>query len=147
VDCPVTFFAIREPEHHWQPLGETVNTRYYLAAKDIAIVMPERGLKDDAASARINMEFQTNWAHSSGSRCAVVVCLFQLLSQDSEARRIYARGMNPEIFYAVALVVSNPISRAIGSFFIGLTKPGVPTKLVATIDEGILWCESRRSSQ
>jgi hypothetical protein len=138
---------MREPAHDWTPLGETFNSRYYIAAKDIAIVMPERGLKDDAASARINMEFQTNWAHSSGTRCAVVVCLFQLLSQDSEARRIYARGMDPETFYAVALVVSNPISRAIGSFFIGLTKPGVPTKIVGTIDEGILWCESRRPSQ
>jgi hypothetical protein len=52
--------------------------------------------------------------------------------------------MDPKVFYAVALVVSNPISRAIGSFFIGLTKPGVPTRIVGTIDEGIAWCASRR---
>jgi hypothetical protein len=138
---------MREAAHQWTPLGETFNTRYYSAAKDIAIVMPQKGLKDDAASALINMEFQTSWAKSTGARCAVVVCLYQLLSQDSEARRVYARGMEPGTFYAVALVVSNPISRAIGSFFIGLTKPGVPTKIVATIDEGIAWCDSRRPSQ
>jgi hypothetical protein len=135
---------MRDPAPDWTPLGETFNTQYYTAEEDIAIIMPQSGLKDDAASARINMEFQTKWAQSTGTRCAVVVCLFQLLSQDSEARRIYARGMDPKVFYAVALVVSNPISRAIGSFFIGLTKPGVPTRIVGTIDEGIAWCGSRR---
>jgi len=143
----VISFWMSDAAYQWMPLGETYNTRYYLAARDIAIIMPQRGLKDDGASARINMEFQTNWAQSTGTRCSVVVCLFQLISQDSEARRIYARGMEPNTFYAVALVVSNPISRAIGSFFIGLTKPGVPTKIVATIDDGIAWCESQRSPQ
>jgi hypothetical protein len=136
-----------ESAHHWTPVGETFNTRYYVAEGDISIIVPQTGLKDDAESARINMEFQTNWARSRGTRCAVVVCLYQLLSQDADSRRIYARGMDPKLFYAVALVVSNPISRAIGSFFIGLTKPGVPTQLVATIDEGIAWCESHRPPQ
>ena len=54
--------AMRESAHHWTPVGETFNTRYYVAEEDIAIIMPQTGLKDDAASARINMEFQTNWA-------------------------------------------------------------------------------------
>jgi len=135
---------MRDPAPNWTPIGETFNTQYYVTEEDIAIIMPQSGLKDDAASARINMEFQTNWAMSRGTRCAVVVCLFQLLSQDGEARRVYARGMDPKFFYAVALVVSNPISRAIGSFFIGLTKPGVPTRVVGTIDEGIAWCGSQR---
>ena len=138
---------MRDPAHRWTPLGETYNTRYYLAAPDIAIVVPQTGLKDDAASARANIEFQINWAQKTGTRCGVVVCLFHLLSQDSEARRIYARGMEPKTFYAAALIVANPISRAIGSFFIGLTKPGVPTQLFGTIDEGIAWCERQRPSQ
>jgi hypothetical protein len=128
----------------WTPLGETFNTRYYLGAADIAIVMPELGLKDDAGSARVNIDFQAAWARASGHRCAVVVCLFHLLSQDSGARRVYAEGMDPRLFYAAALVVSNPISRAIGSFFIGLTRPGVPTAIVGTIDEGIAWCARQR---
>ena len=105
--------------------------------------MPELGLKDDAASARVNIDFQAAWARASGHRCAVVVCLFHLLSQDSGARRVYAEGMDPRLFYAAALVVSNPISRAIGTF-IGLTRPGVPTAIVGTIDEGIAWCAPQR---
>jgi len=138
---------MREPAPSWTPLGETLNTQYYAAEEDIAIVMPQSGLKDDASSAGINIDFQTNWAKATGKRCAVVVCLFQLLSQDSEARRIYARGMDPNVFFAAALVVTNPISRAIGSFFIGLTRPGVPTRIVGTIDEGIAWCASQRQIQ
>jgi hypothetical protein len=128
----------------WIPLGETFNTRYYLGAPDIAIVVPQLGLKDDAASARVNIDFQAAWATSTGRRCGVVVCLFHLLSQDSGARRVYAEGMDPRVFFAAALVVSNPISRAIGSFFIGLTRPGVPTAIVGTIDEGIAWCAWQR---
>ena len=136
--------VVRHAAPDWTPIGETFNTRYYLGAHDIAIVMPQLGLKDDAASARVNIDFQTAWAKSTRDRCAVVVCLFHLLSQDSGARRVYAEGMDPRFFYAAALVVSNPISRAIGSFFIGLTKPGVPTAIVGTIEEGIAWCARQR---
>lgn len=133
-----------DPDHRWTPIGETFNTRYYLAAHDIAIVVPEPGLKDDGSSASVNMDFQTRWAVSSGTRCAVVVYLTNLLSQDSEARRIYAAGMDQNVFFAAALVVTNPISRAIGSFFIGLTKPGVPTQIFGSIESAVAWCESQR---
>jgi hypothetical protein len=34
-------------------------------------------------------------------------------------------------------VVQNPLSRAIASFFLGLTKPKIPTKIVSSIEEGI----------
>jgi hypothetical protein len=122
---------VRDASTDWTPLGESFNTRYYLAAPDIAIVVPRSGLKDDEASARINIDFQTAWAKSNGDRCAVVVCLFNLLSQDSGARRVFAAGMDP-------------ISRAIGSFFMGLTKPGVPTGLVDTVEDGIAWCVRHR---
>ena len=38
---------MREPAPSWTPLGETLNTQYYAAEVDIAIVMPQSGLKDD----------------------------------------------------------------------------------------------------
>jgi hypothetical protein len=130
----------------WKPVGSTTNTSYCAKkdAPDILIILPEVGLRDDAASARMNMDFQTAYAMKQGRPCAVIVGLGSLTSQDAEARRIYATGMKPGVFFAAALVVTNPLSRAIGSFFLGLSRPPVPTRMFPDFDKAIAWAESVR---
>ena len=130
----------------WKPVGSTSNTDYKtkLGAEDILIVLPRPDLRDDGPSARMNVEFQINYARSTGRRCAVIVHLGSLTSQDAEARRAYAAAMTPDVFFAASLVVTNPISRAIGSFFLGLTRPGVPTKMWGDFAKAIAWAESMR---
>lgn len=130
----------------WSPVGSTANTEYRArpGAPDILIVLPEPGLRDDAASARMNTDFQTAYAERVGRPCAVVVLLGALASQDSEARRLYAAAMSSERFFAASLVVTSPISRAIGSFFLGLSRPSVPTRMFADFDKAIAWAESQR---
>jgi hypothetical protein len=127
----------------WKPLGRTYNTRYFLATDDVMIVLPDQGLRDDGASARVNVDFQTSYARMHGRPCAVVVVIDSLASQDSEARRIYA-GMDARLFYGAALIVNNPLARAIGSFFLGLTRPAIPTKLFETVDAALAWCATVR---
>lgn len=128
----------------WKPLGRTYNTHYYLLSDDVLIVLPDRGLRDDGASARVNIDYQTAYARLLGRRCSVVVVIDSLASQDSEARRIYAAGMQPSLFYAAALIVTNPLARAIGSFFLGLTRPAVPTKLFDSVEEAATWVATLR---
>ena len=128
----------------WKPLGRTFNTHYYLLADDVLIVLPDKGLRDDGASARVNMDYQTAYARLVGRRCCVIVVIDSLTSQDSEARRIYAAGMQPSLFYAVALIVTNPLARAIGSFFLGLTRPPVPTKLFESVEDAAAWVVTQR---
>lgn len=128
----------------WKPVGRTANTRYFLAADDVIIVLPDQGLKDDETSAMANMEFQVACARSAGQRCAVVVVLDSLTSQDSEARRIYASGLQPALFYAAALIVTSPLARAIGSFFLGLSRPLVATRLFDSIDDATAWIATLR---
>ncbi len=128
----------------WKPLGRTYNTHYYLLSDDVLIVLPDKGLKDDGASARVNIDFQTAYARMLGRRCSVVVVLDSLTSQDSEARRIYAAGMQPALFYAAALIVTSPLARAIGSFFLGLTRPAVPTKLFESVEDAAAWVGTQR---
>lgn len=132
----------------WIAVGKTANTEYRSkrGAPDILIVLPEPGLRDDGGSARLNMEFQTQYAERTGGRCAVVVLIGALMGQDAEARRVYAAGMNPERFYAASLVVNSALSRAIGSFFLGLSRPSVPTKMFPDFDKAIAWAESQRPS-
>jgi hypothetical protein len=130
----------------WKPLGRTLNTHYYLLAEDVLIVLPDKGLKDDGPSAQVNIDYQTAYARMLGRRCCVIVVLDSLTSQDSEARRIYAAGMQPTLFYAAALIVSQPLARAIGSFFLGLTRPAVPTKLFETVEDASAWIATQRAA-
>jgi hypothetical protein len=109
--------------------------------------LPDQGLRDDGASARVNIDFQSAYARMLGRRCCVIVVIDSLTSQDSEARRIYAAGMQPSLFYAAALIVTNPLARAIGSFFLGLTRPAVPTKLFESVEDAANWVASQRPTR
>jgi len=131
------------PDPSWKSVGRTSNTSYYLAEPDMLIIIPETGLKDNAASAKENTEFQIALAQNTGRPLGLVVYMTSLLSQDADARRIYS-AMDKSLFTGSALVVSNPLARAIGSFFIGLTRPEFPAKLVESIQDGIIWLESLR---
>lgn len=127
--------------HH---VGKTRNTDYTELDPDILLVAPFPGTKDDGTSARENVDFQTAWAVKAGRRCGVVVVMSSLTSQDGDARRIYAEGMNPQLFFGAALVVGNPLARAIGSFFMGLSRPKVDTRLFDTVDGATAWLRSVR---
>jgi hypothetical protein len=125
-------------------IGSTYNTDYFVDADDVIVVMPHVGLKDDAASARVNIKFQLDYQASTSRPCALVVVLTSLVSQDAEARRIYAEATDPSRFFATALVVGSPISRAIASFFLGLTKPKNPTRVVDSIESALAWVATQR---
>jgi hypothetical protein len=122
----------------WTKIGRSSNTAYYQAGDDVLIVLPDAGLKDDETSARENVAFQVQFAEGLGRRVGLVVNLSSLLSQDSAARRVYS-SLDPRLFRGSALVVRNPLARAIGSFFMGLSRPKFPAKLVESIDDGIAW--------
>ncbi len=122
----------------WIKVGRSSNTAYYQAGDDVLIVLPDLGLKDDERSARENVAFQVRFAQSLGRRVGLVVNLSSLHSQDSAARRIYS-ALDPHLFRGSALVVKSPLARAIGSFFLGLSRPKFPAKLVQSIDDGIDW--------
>ncbi|HXU72617.1 MAG TPA: hypothetical protein VN947_25015 [Polyangia bacterium] len=130
----------------WELVGSTSNTDYRTKpdGRDILIVLPHAGLRDSGDSARMNIDFQVGYAKKVGRPCAVIVHLASLTSQDAEARRVYAAAMVPASFFAASLVVTSPISRAIGSFFLGLSRPAVPTRMWPDFAKAIAWAESQR---
>lgn len=125
-------------------VGRTVNTDYFLAKEDVLVVMPRPGTKDDGDTARANVRFQLDYAHKVGRRIGTIVVVSNLLSQDAAARRVYANEMDPELFFAAALVVSNQLSRAIASFFLGLAKPAFPTRMFEGIEQALAWLDAQR---
>jgi hypothetical protein len=129
------------------PVGRTDNTRYYRLDPDVLFVLPEPGLRDDGPSAVMNANFQIKYARDLGRRVAVVVHLTSLAGQDAEARRVYSERMEATLFYAAALVAGRPISRAIASFFLGLTKPKFPTSVHPSFDTALDWIAKVRVAE
>ena len=118
----------------WKAVGTTSNTRYFITDADLLIVCPHPGTKDDGATARENAEFQMAYAVKLGRPIVIIVLLGNLTSQDADARRAYAELMDPARCFGAALVVENALSRAIAAFFMGLTRPRIPTQTAPNVD-------------
>jgi hypothetical protein len=131
-----------KPNSGWKSLGRTSNTEFFMAGDGILVALPDAGLKDDLTSAQENASFQVGVARESGRTLGIVVFMTSLLSQNGDARRVYGERMEPALFRGVALIVTNPLSRAIGSFSVGLNQPRIPTRLVSTFEEGVDWLGS-----
>jgi hypothetical protein len=128
----------------YQSVGTDGNSNYYTADPDILLVIPKAGMVDNPQSARVAVDFQIAYARQFGKKCSTLVIMSNVLSQDAETRRIYGEMSGTGLFFATALVVDNPLSRALGSFLIGLSKPQVPIKLFDTVEKGIEWLRTVR---
>jgi len=129
------------------PLGSTINTEYFLLGPDVLLGVPRKGSVDDEVSARANVAFQLDYARASGRPCGVVIVADNLASQDAGARRVYAELMDPALILGTALIVSRPLSRAIGSFFLGLTRPRVKLTMTGSIADALTWIEHLRAER
>ena len=84
------------------------------------------------------------YARRVGRKCGLVIIANNILAQEPESRRIYAENVIPELFFGVAMVVSNPISRIIGNMSVRLGTMQVPICMVESIEAGIAWLETLR---
>jgi len=130
---------------HYTEIGTTTNTVTYTtdADPDILMIVPREGTIDTAADARENAAFFHAYASRLGRPCGCVVMMATMLSQDADARRAYS-DISPALFYGAALVVESALSRALGSFFVGLSRPVVPTRLFDTAERATEWLKSMR---
>ena len=126
-------------------IGKTANTVVYTLETDpdILIIVPREGTMDNASDARENVAYFHNYTRALGKSCGSVVIMENMLSQDADARQAY-QEIDTELFYGGGLVVENALSRALGSFFLGLSRPNVPTKPFNTVDKAIEWLKTIR---
>jgi len=131
------------PSVRMTPIGATRNTDYFMVSPRIVVAAPHPGTVDDGAAAKENVAFQMGYASDLGEAIGVIVLLGSLSSQDADARRVYAEHMDPALCRGTALVVNSALARAMGSFFLGLTKPRIPIGLFPTLEAAIPWVEER----
>jgi hypothetical protein len=69
------------------------------------------------------------------SRHLLLIDMRKLSGITRDARRIYNDGAA----FAVALLIGSPVSKVIGSFFLGLNKPSYPLRLFTSEQEAEKW--------
>ena len=124
----------------WQKFGETVNASFYEIEPHVLAVVPVDGCTDDEESARASIETQLAYLRSKGRRAGIIVFMDPIAEQTAAARAVYKDEPDPVYQACFALVGGTFFGRAVGSVFLGLSKPRVPTSMFATFDEAMAWC-------
>jgi len=65
--------------------------------------------------------------------------LTNVVKMSHECRKHFAGEEHAATFSKCALIVTSPVSRIIGNFFLGLNKPLKPTRLFTNKEEGLKW--------
>jgi hypothetical protein len=63
-------------------------------------------------------------------------------STSREARNVYGSEEASEVLTALALLVDSPISKVIGNFYVGVTRPRFPTKIFTDEAKAMAWLKS-----
>jgi hypothetical protein len=121
-------------------VGGTTAGSYRRLAKDILLAVPRSGYVQVEGDARRSLDEMNRIAREVGRRQALVVLVDHVRSQDAGSRRVWQREMDRDLVCCLALVTQSLLGRAVASFFVGLRRPAVPTKLFATVDEAVPWC-------
>jgi hypothetical protein len=127
----------------WSHVGGTAAGGYFLVARDVLVAVPMLGYMQTEADARRSLEEFHRIAARTGRPQAIIVLVDRVTSQDASSRRVWASEAGNGLRVSLALVCTSALSRAIGSFFIGLNRPPVPTKMFKTFAEALRWSEDR----
>ena len=68
--------------------------------------------------------------------------LTNVVKMSQECRKHFAGPEHARVFSKCALIVTSPLSKIIGNFFLGANKPLKPTRLFTNVDEGLKWLKN-----
>ena len=123
----------------WTPIGRSSNADFYEVEPQVLAVVPFDGTTDTAATARESIRLQLDHLRARGRRAGVIVFMDRVAEQDASARSVYREEPDPAHQACFALVGSTAFGRAVGSIFIGLHPPRVPTRMFGSADEALAW--------
>ena len=68
--------------------------------------------------------------------------LTNVVKMSQECRKHFAGPEHARVFSKCALIVTSPLSKIIGNFFLGANTPLKPTRLFTNVDEGLKWLKN-----
>ena len=76
---------------------------------------------------------------TGGRKAPLIVDCRGIAYMDREARSYYAGEEARATVHCVGLLVASPVSRVLGSFFLGLNRPPMPTRLFTSEGRAVEW--------
>jgi len=76
---------------------------------------------------------------SNNTGVLLLVNMTNLVGVSKEARTMVSNNEMTKTHKAVAMLVSNPLTKLIASFFLGMNKPKFPIKSFTNSDDAVLW--------
>ena len=132
---------------NWHKFGETANAAFYEIEPHVLAVVPIEGCTDTEATARASIETQLAYLRPKGQKAGVIIFMDPIAEQTAEARSVYREAPDPIFHACFALVGGTFFGRAVGSVFLGLSKPRVPTALFGSFEEALEWCHAQSRKQ
>ena len=127
----------------WTRFGTSDNADFYDVEAGVLAVVPFEGTADNAETARQSVSTQLDYLRAHGKRAGVVVFMDPVLEQDAGARTVYRDLPDPAFQVCFALVGSSAFGRAVGSVFLGLSRPRVPTRMFGSFEEAVAWIREK----
>lgn len=121
------------------PCGRTPAGGYFRVAPDVLVAVPRPGYVQREPDARRSLEEFNRLAREARRPQAAIILVDFVAAQDSSSRRVWSEREEEGLRTSLALVCSSPLARAIGSFFIGLNRPAVPTKMFKEFEDALIW--------
>lgn len=128
---------------NWQKFGETANAAFFEVEPRVLAVVPVEGCIDDETTATASIETQLAYLRSKGQKAAIIIFMDPIADQTAAARTVYREGPDPVYQVCFALVGGTFFGRAVGSVFLGLSKPRIPTSMFGTFEEALEWCRAQ----
>ena len=123
----------------YERVGGTAAGMYRLVEPGILLAVPRDGYRQTVEGARASLREQERLAVDLGGPQVVLILADRVRDQDAASRRVWRDEVRSEFTMGIGIIGIKPLARAIGAFFIGLTKPRVPTTLLGTLEDGIEW--------
>ena len=115
----------------------TSTARHWLDDEGILHVVGLPGSAHTLADARENVGVDGRIAKGGKAPTVIDMRLIESISRD--ARNYYGGPEAAAIYAAAALIADSPLSRILATFFLGINKPLIPTRLVEGEEAAVAW--------
>jgi hypothetical protein len=126
----------------WVKIGQSTNADFFAVEDHVLAVVPFDRCDDNEQTARESIRIQLEYLRERKRRAGVIVFMDRVLTQSAAAREVYRVEPDPAFQACFALVGGTTFGRAVGSFFIGIHPPRVPTRMFKTTEEALAWARS-----
>jgi hypothetical protein len=117
---------------------ETRTTRIWLGTDGILRIVSKPFMMRQSLNDAIENMQALHRARQEEKR-PVLVDIRDAIFTDAESRRYYSRAEFSTVIIAAAFIVSSPVSRVIGSLYLGLNKPPYPVRLFDAEEKALEW--------